>query len=297
MELCIGTVQFGMDYGINGKKRTPVSECIACFDYAIQNGIRAIDTAEAYGDAEEILGKYLRRKPIPRDKLFISTKMLPNFLDNQDHSDYYPLIRKHLEGSLRRIGVDYVDAYLFHSSRYAFRPELLDALSRVKQDGLAGKVGVSVYYPEEAFACMENPNISFIQAPYSILDHRMKESGVFDASAENAVELHTRSAFLQGLVLMSPSEVPQYLQKAVPFIERINQICRDLQISPVELAMLYVKCESAVSHLVFGVHSLAQLQENIRLFRGNLKKTERAAIEQALGHIDAEIVIPRLWKK
>ena len=58
MELCIGTVQFGMDYGINGKKRTPVSECIACFDYAIQNGIKAIDTAEAYGDAEEILARF-----------------------------------------------------------------------------------------------------------------------------------------------------------------------------------------------------------------------------------------------
>lgn len=296
MELCIGTVQFGMDYGINGKKRPPESECIACLDYAVQNDVRAIDTAEAYGDAEEILGKFLRRKPMPRDKLFISTKMLPNTLDNPNGGDYYPIIRKHLEGSLRRIGVDYVDAYLFHSSRYAFRPDLLDALSRIKQDGLAGKVGVSVYYPDEAFACLENPNISFIQAPYSILDHRMKESGVFNAATGKGVELYTRSAFLQGLVLMNPSEVPQHLERAIPFIERINQICRNLQISPVELALLYVKRESAVSHLVFGVRSLEQLQENIRLFRGDLKKPDHAAIEKTFRAVDAEIIIPSLWK-
>ena len=81
MQLCLGTVQFGLDYGITGQKKPPQEYVVECLDYATQNGILAIDTAAAYGTAEEVVGTFLAKKTIPRNKLFISTKLLPNILD------------------------------------------------------------------------------------------------------------------------------------------------------------------------------------------------------------------------
>ena len=73
MNLCLGTVQFGMDYGIFNQKKQESTYCINCLDYATQNGIEAIDTAKAYGIAEEIVGEFLAKRTISREKLFLST--------------------------------------------------------------------------------------------------------------------------------------------------------------------------------------------------------------------------------
>ena len=92
MELCLGTVQFGLDYGIIGQKKPPLEYAVNCLDYATQNGIAAIDTAAAYGNAEEVVGAFLKKKTVPRDKLFISTKLRPNSLDDISASLWRPCI-------------------------------------------------------------------------------------------------------------------------------------------------------------------------------------------------------------
>lgn len=297
MELCLGTVQFGMDYGINQKKRPPEDDCVRWLDYAVQNGVRAIDTAEAYGDAEKVVGSFIRKKTIPRDQLFLSTKMMPNTLDDCQPEMYVSVIRAHIEQSLKTIGTDYFDAYLFHSSRYAFVPALMDALSLVQQAGLARNVGISVYEPEEAFASMQHKAMTFLQLPYNVLDHRMKESGVFLQARHTGICVHARSAFLQGLVLMNEQAVPPFLSRAKPIIAKLNRICRELEMRPAELALSYVKEEAAVSHIVFGVHSLEQLQDNIRLFYSESKGNVHEIVDAEFGEIAADIVIPSLWKK
>lgn len=297
MQLCLGTVQFGLDYGIIGQKKPSLEYSVKCLDYAIQNGIRAIDTATAYGTAEEVTGAFLAKKTIPRDKLFISTKFLPNILDDCEPEDFERVIRENLQRSLRTLHLDYVDAYLLHSARYAFRPDILKALAAMQKEGLTRKVGVSVYEPEEAMACFASPYVNFVQAPYSIFDHRMKKSGVLAAAEESGCELHTRSAFIQGLILLNENQVPPYLEKARPIVRRINRICEETGVSRISLAMSYVKREPSISHLVFGVDSLEQLKEDIRLFQQELPPSLLAEMDQEFEGIEAEIVMPSLWKK
>ena len=144
MELCLGTVQFGMDYGVFNTPKKDEEYCIECMTYAVQQGIRAIDTATAYGTAEEIVGKFIKREVIDRKELFISTKFLPNILDDVDSYDYEKVIEENLRKSLNTLNTDYVDAYFLHSSRYAFNSDILKALEHVKKIGLAKHVGVSV---------------------------------------------------------------------------------------------------------------------------------------------------------
>lgn len=297
MKACLGTVQFGLDYGINGKTKPPMDYSVRCLDYATQNGVTAIDTAAAYGNAESIVGAFLHRKTVPRSHLYISSKLLPNVLDDCTPDLYRSIIRNHLIETLKTLNTDYLDAYMFHSSRYAYEGVMLDALAAVKREGLAVHVGVSVYDPEEAMAAMRHPEIDIIQVPYSVFDHRMKDAGVFEALENNACDVHARSAFLQGLLLMDEKAVPKYLEKAKPILRKVDAICKAEGVSRIELALAYVRKEQSISHLVFGVHTLEQLQEDIDLFDKAISDELLEYVEQECRDIDAEIVIPSLWKK
>ncbi len=297
MKLCLGTVQFGMDYGIIGQKKPSLEDGVACLDYATQNGISAIDTATAYGTAEEVTGAFLRRKTILRDKLFISSKMLPNVLDDYESGQYTTKIREHLVNSLKVLGTDYLDAYMLHSARYAHRPDILQSLYEMKKEGLAKKVGVSVYEPDEAKACFNSPFVDFIQLPYSVFDHRMKDAGVFDPATASGVEIHTRSAFIQGLILLNEDQVPSYLEKAKPIVKKIRKICEENAMNRVALALAYVKMEKVPTHLVFGVDNMEQLKQDIELFSQEIPTDLLRIIENEFADIEADVVMPSLWKR
>ncbi len=297
MELCLGTVQFGMDYGVFNTPKKDPEYCISCLDYATQNGINAIDTATAYGDAERIVGEFLSRKTVNREKLYISTKHLPNILDDCKKEDYVDVIRSNLQKSLATLNTDYVDAYYFHSSRYAFDPELLEAIKVMQQEGLAKKVGVSVYYPDEAMACFADSNINCIQAPYSIFDHRMKESGVFKTGKDCGFNIDVRTVFVKGLIRLRDDEIPENLIKAKPILSELDKFCEQTGFSRIDLAMGYVKREKAVDHLVFGVRDLEQLKYDINSFQKDIDDSIFDEIDTKFSGISADLIIPSLWVK
>ncbi len=297
MELRLGTVQFGLDYGVIGQKKPRIDYSVDCLDYAAQNGIRAIDTAEAYGNAQEVVGAFLKKKTISRDKLSISTKLKPNVLDDLKPEQYEQEIVGRLQDTLRVLNTDYVDAYLFHSARYIFQPEMLAALCRVVDLGLAKSVGVSVYEPEEALECLKNPLVQFTQFPYSVFDHRMKDAGVFAQAEQTACNVEVRSAFIQGLILLDEEQVPDFLAEARPIVSKLNKISKETGISRVALAMAYIKREKAVSHLVFGVDSREQLIEDIDLFNQEISADVLDTLDKEFSGIKAEVVMPSLWKR
>lgn len=295
MQLCLGTVQFGLDYGILNQKKPDISDAIMCLDYATQNGILAVDTAKAYGNAEEIVGEFLKKKTITRENLFISTKLKPNLLDDVDPKNYKDVVEGEIKSQLKTLHTDYVDAYVYHSAGYAYDKDKLEAIRSVVDKGYAEKSGVSVYEPEEAQACFDSGLVDFIQAPYSIFDHRMKQEGILDTDTD--CEIHTRSAFVQGLILMDEEQVPDFLSDAKPIVHKISVLCKEAEISRVQLALQYVKRARGVSHLVFGVDSLEQLKEDIRLFNEELPEDLINQIGKEFDDIRAEIVMPSLWKK
>ncbi len=297
MELCLGTVQFGMDYGVFNQPKKDPEYCIACLDYATQNGIAAIDTATAYGSAEEITGRFLKKHTIPRKNLFVSTKLLPNCLDACAVNEYKKTIRDGLINSLKTLNTDYVDAFFLHSSRYAFNPEILNALQEVQKDGLAKYIGVSVYYPEEAKACFDSGLVQYIQMPYSIFDHRMKEKGVFDEGERYNCKMDVRTVFIKGLIRLKADEVPEHLSKAKPILKKLDQICEETGYSRIELAMGYVKRESSIRHLVFGIRDMEQLKEDIRSFQKVIPNELFDELDREFSGISADLVVPSLWVK
>ncbi len=297
MELCLGTVQFGMDYGIAGQKKPSVQEAVGMLDYAVQNGIRTVDTASAYGVAEDVVGRFLGKKTVARDKLSLVSKLKPNLLDGVDASRYYDVMKSNLVSSLRRLGTDYLDGFLLHSSRYIFNDRMIEALGRLQKEGYAKHVGVSVYEPEEAMKCIEREDVDFMQLPFSIFDQRMLKGRVFQAAEGTGMKIHSRSAFLQGLILMEEGDVPPYLEKAKPILRKTDGLCREFGIPRIALAMGFVKRQGAISRLVFGVDNLAQLKEDIKCFEDDIPAGILEEIGRQFTDIETDIVMPSLWKK
>lgn len=298
MKLALGTVQFGMDYGIRGQKKPSLRDSVEILDYATQNGIDTIDTAFAYGVAEDVVGEFLKQKTISRDKLFISSKLKPNELDDVPSGKLKETINKLLENSLRRLNTDYLDSYMLHSSRYAFNEDILNALYEVKREGKIKHCGVSVYYPDEAKACIASEKVDFIQLPFSIFDQRMHNEGVFElAERTKNTQIHSRSAFIQGLILMSEDEVPEFLKDAKPILAKIEHLCRKYNMSRIKLALLYVKYFDTISHLVFGVDNMTQLKEDIEIFENDLPAEIIDEMTDEFKNINADIMMPSLWVK
>lgn len=297
MDLCLGTVQFGMNYGIRGQKQPDLKDAIKMLDYAVQNGITNIDTANAYGTAEDVIGDFLQKNTIEREKLFIVSKCHPNLLDDCSSERYYSIIKGNLTNSLSRLHTDYLDSYLLHSSRYVYNDAIIDALNQVKKEGYAKKVGVSVYEVDEAKKCIERENVDFMQLPYSIFDQRMLQGKVFEMAGSCDIQIHSRSTFIQGLILMEENEVPSFLDKAKPILRKIDDMCREYDISRIELAMGFVKCQSAISHLVFGVDNIEQLKQDMELFEHCIPKETILEISKEFTDLQTDIVMPSLWKK
>lgn len=297
MKLCLGTVQFGMNYGIRGQEQPSVEQAVEILDYATQNGINTIDTANAYGTAEDVVGKFLSKNTISRDKLCIISKFRPNLLDDVDTEQYYSIMKNNLENTLSRLGIEYLDTYLLHSARYVYNDAIIYTLDRIKKEGYAVKVGVSVYEPDEAKRCIENEKIDFMQLPFSIFDQRMSNAGIFDIAKDGNIQIHSRSAFIQGLILMNESEVPDFLYRAKPIVKKIDELCKRYEISRIALAMGFVKNHDAISHLVFGVDNIDQLKENIKLFEISIPSYIIKSISDEFTDIEADIVMPSLWKK
>lgn len=298
MELCLGTVQFGMNYGIRKQQQPSVEDAIAMIDYAVHNGINTIDTANAYGTAEDVVGEFLKKEITGRSELFVISKFRPNLLDEVQPDQYYSVMKKNLENSLCRLHTDYLDAYMLHSSRYVWNDEIIDTLERMKKEGYVRHIGVSVYEPDEAKKVLERKNCDFMQLPYSIFDQRMKRDKVFDKAKEvSNTQIHSRSAFVQGLILMSENEIPEFLKEAKPIVRKIDEFCKSNNLSRIALALSYVEREQSISHLVFGVDNLTQLKENIKLFSEPVSGDLIEAIAKDFENIKAEVVMPSLWKR
>lgn len=298
MELCLGTVQFGMDYGIRGKRKPPFSDTLDMIDYAIHSGIRTIDTANTYGEAEDVVGAYLKRYPEVRQEIQLISKFRPNLLDDVSVEQYYPIMKANLEESLRRLHTDYLDGYLLHSARYVYNDKIIEVLVKLRKEGYVKNIGVSVYEVDEAKKGISRGNLDFLQLPFSVLDQRMLHKGVFELAEKSGFPLHTRSAFVQGLVMMKPDEVPPFLRKkAEPILQAVETVCKETGLTRTQLAIGFVKQQKAITHLVFGVRNLEQLREDIKVFSENLSSDLIEVLELQFSNIEAEIVMPSLWKR
>lgn len=282
--LLLGSAQFGLAYGVSNAagKVDPavVAEIVAA---AAAAGVHGIDTAPAYGDAETTLGTVLGAYPALR----IVTKT--------PQADFVPgAFARALDGSLRRLGRDGVEALLVHRSGDllgATADAIWAELEAIKRDGRARRIGVSVYDSAHARMIADRYPIDAVQLPWNALDQRAAADGFLDRLRARGVEIHARSVFLQGLLLMDPRDLPEALVRARPALERFRAAARDAGRSPLQAAMDFAIRGERVERIVVGVTSRRELDEIL----GACALPPSAIDFTALASDDAALVDPRTW--
>jgi len=295
MNLCLGTVQLGLKYGVQGNEQPNSSHAIDILDAAYNNGIRIFDTASAYGSAEQILSEFFKKKIIDRKSISIVTKLKPFAFDGASTNDYKAILDNEVRASMSILGVSYLDGYMFHNAQYIYDLDAVNALLSIKEGGAVQSVGVSIYTPEEAMKTLSYEGIDIIQIPYNVLDKRLDQCGFFEQAHKRKVQVYARSALLQGLLTMQIGEVPDYLSFTVNVLKEYHDICREYNTTPYIAAVQYVMLHSGIDYLVFGVDNMSQMKDYIKLsneYNSELLKK----LSKSFYNIDERIVMPNMWR-
>lgn len=294
-ELCLGTVQFGMKYGINNTLGQPAEEAVfEMLDTAIENGINVIDTARAYGTAEMILGKYLENRK-ETDSLRIISKLRPNVVTDGEN-DVRGVIRREFEDTLRRLRIQRLDGYLLHTPQYIYHEQIVESIRKLKEEHLIEHAGVSIYDLEDGYAALETEGFDYIQLPYSILDQRGMQNDFIWKAKEKGVVIFTRSAFLQGLFMMEKNAVPKHLKHVVPYLDKFDKLLEKYSVNRIAALLHFVKFEKGIDYLVFGVDTKEQLIQDINAFNHDLVPEELIKeLKKEFTHIEKSIIFPSLW--
>ena len=257
-KLGLGTAQWGMKYGVSNKQgQTPLEEVNSILRVARRARISLLDTASLYGNAEQVLGKF------DLSSFRVITKTPKFGKDLISEADVKNLTQT-LFASLQKLGLKSTYGVLLHNVEDIFVPngaKLIDALERLKSHGLIAKIGVSVYDSSQIKKALDLFRPDIIQLPINVLDQRLIQDGTITHLSGLGIEVHARSAFLQGLLLMSGNDRPTYFEPWAPLLSNWQKFCDDQLISPLHAALGFVCNLKDVSYVLIGVQSQHQLKQ------------------------------------
>ena len=291
--LVLGTVQFGLPYGIANKTGQPDQQIVNDIVWtAWQQGIKEFDTAQDYGVSEQVLG-------IAFEKLGIASqvKVISKIDPDLDHCDPEAML-KALNQSLTKLQVPCLFGLMLH------REELLDKWSNGLRDllfdfkklGKVEKLGVSVYSPDKAEEALNLEGIDIVQIPSNILDRRFERKNIFELANTKKKEVYIRSVFLQGLILMEEEEIPEHMLFVKPVFDKIKHLSLKLNLTKQELALLYLKQKVPDAKLVIGSETSQQVMKNVASWRKDASKELVASVLETFDQIDKRILNPSLWR-
>lgn len=257
MKLALGTVQFGLAYGAtNGTGKVPAGEVNAILALASVSGIDLLDTAAAYGDSELVLGQFLPKFPQFR----VVTKTAPMSLQSQPQDVQRVLTR--VRQSLQQLQLPQLSALLVHHAQDLLGEQgdaLFAGLQSLQREGLLGRLGVSVYTTAELDAVTQRYPIQIVQLPLNVLDHSFLAGQRLALLKRQGIEIHSRSAFLQG-ILLQPS-LPDGLAELAIGMNRFRQLCEQYQMEPLVGCLRFLRQQRALDEVLVGVTSRSELQQ------------------------------------
>ena len=284
-KLALGTVQFGLDYGINNKTgRVQTDEITRILQIAHQSGIRFLDTAQAYGESETVLGECIAKTGNSFD---IITKI---------SKDNTARLTDSLIESLVRLQQKTLSGLMYHSfDAFKTHPESIDALYAAQAQELVSHIGFSLYSPFELeYIFDQNIAFDFVQIPFNIYDRRF--ASYFPKLKEKGVTIFCRSAFLQGLVFIKPDDLHPYFAKLKTKQELLHLLAKKHEISIASLCLNFCVSQEDIDYVVIGIDNLSNLEWNLQTI-SELNKVKAIISElDSLQETDEQILLPYNWK-
>lgn len=285
--LALGTVQFGLPYGIaNHDGQVTYSVAKTMLQLATAKGIDTLDTAIAYGESESCLGE-------AGTQGFKLVTKLPAVPD--EHSDINGWVREQAMASLSRLRVHSVYGLLLHCPEQLLGADgeaLFQALQDLKEAGLVQKIGVSIYAPSELDALLPRYRFDLVQAPLNLVDRRLHASGWLQRLKDDGVEIHTRSAFLQGLLLMPQDSIPDKFLPWTDLWGKWHDWLSHHAVLAVHACLAFPLSFPEIARVIVGADSVSQLEQIISV------ATRVAPVDLPDLRCDAENLInPARWSQ
>lgn len=302
--LQLGSAQLGMDYGIANRQGRPsdaqAKELLRC---AIEHGVSHLDTARDYGDAEARIGALI--PPGDMHRLCVVTKLshLPDVAPSAGAAQVRAAVDASVFRSCRELRMNRLPVLLLH--RWAHRGQwdggAWERLLELRDEGVIGELGVSVYAPEEAMTACAEPAVKHLQLPFNVLDRRWLATEVQSALRQRRdLLVHGRSALLQGLLLLPAERWPRVADVEPDAIVRtLDRLAVSLgRGGRADLCLAYARAQDWLDSIVLGADSPAQLLENIELFnRPPLDWKQCEMLEAELPGGPGSLVNPALWPR
>jgi len=281
MKIALGTAQFGLDYGIsnnNGQVNESIASEILAF--AQTHKIDTLDTAIAYGKSEQVIGNICEHS---QHSYKIITKLASL------SSDYITQIK----GSKKRLKTDKLYAVMLHNVDCLLseeRSQNYQKLLKLKSEKHCKKIGVSVYSPQQLMSIIDNFEIDIVQIPLNIFDQRFAQNGIPELLKEKDIEVHARSLFLQGLLLMDINNIPTYFDDYKESFAQLTNYCKSYTLTKLEACLSFAKSMHFVDNFVIGVSTQLELMEITQAY------TNVSAIDFSGFSLTNELLInPTYW--
>ena len=286
-KLILGTAQFGLNYGINNSNGRPNNlEIFKILNYAYENGIRTLDTAQDYGSAHQVISQYLKK--YPHNKFDIITKVNPDSIKKTF------LLTKVTE-ICKLFNTKNLAGFMFHNlQKLKENKSLYNEILKIKEKGIVKKIGISVYENSEIEDVVNNfSDFDFIQIPFNLLDNENLRKKHINIAKINNIKIHARSIFLQGLFFKSPNLLNKKFKNLVPHLKYLNKISKTKNIEINEMALKYVIEKKYIDNVLIGVDNIDQIIENINICK-NSTDSQSKLISQIFVD-DNKILYPKNW--
>ena len=289
MKLALGTAQFGMPYGITNRTgQLTQAQAADVLALAYAQGISVLDTAMAYGDAESRLGN------TDVQHFQVVTKLPPiSLVLPAEMTDAGAWAKGQFAASLKRLGLPCVYGLLLHRPGDLLGEHgtaLLRALQELQDQGLVKKLGVSVYSPNELEPLLKLAQWDLVQAPLNLIDRRLQTTGWLRRLKDNGVEVHTHSAFLQGLLLTHASALPSQFSEWLDLWRDWDEWQLATGCSALGASLAYPLSLPEVDKVVVGVSGLDDLRKILAALH--------APVQEGWPHIDSDdekLINPSQW--
>jgi len=280
-KFALGAAQFGLDYGVaNSKGQVQIEEVESILECAKENSIDTLDTAASYGNSEQVLGGV----GVDNYQIITKTTSLKHGVDE---------VIKGFYRSLKYLNQKSVDGLLVHDINEVNDKEfndLFQRLNELKQQGLVNKIGFSTYTPKEVDFLLKNFDFDLIQVPFNIFDRRLIDSGMLSILKNKGIEVHARSVFLQGLLLMSEQNRPDKFNRWSGLWKIWHEWLNDNQITALEATIRHAISMSEISKVLVGVDTKDQLKEIVVASSGTLP-----SIPDEMFTNDVNLLNPSNW--
>lgn len=285
--LALGTAQVGMSYGVaNRSGQIAIDEAKGIIEWARTCGLDTLDTAMSYGDSELRLGQV----GVQDWRIVSKLPAIP-----ADCGDVQQWVAAAVGESLKkRLRTENLYGLLLHRPTQLLErngDRLYLALQGLKHDRLVQKIGVSIYDPMELAAIIDRFPPDLVQAPFNILDRRLFETGWMKRLAEQGTELHVRSVFLQGLLLMKPGDRPLEFNRWSKLWSMWDAWLDQSGLTPLQACLRYALSFQQIGKVVVGVDSQQQLKEVLQASAG-----PPPDIPDGLCSHDIDLINPANWK-